>query len=43
MTERMTACVKEFRLVADALRLRIQERFAWQCNVPDYVESATLP
>ena len=27
---------------ADALRLRIEERFGWQCRVPDYLESVAL-
>jgi metallo-beta-lactamase family protein len=27
---------------ADALRLRIKERFGWQCHVPDYLESFDL-
>ena len=27
---------------ADALRLRIEERFGWQCRVPDYLESVEL-
>jgi metallo-beta-lactamase family protein len=27
---------------ADALRLRINERYGWQCRIPDYLETATL-
>jgi metallo-beta-lactamase family protein len=27
---------------ADALRLRIKERFGWHCHVPDYLETIAL-
>ena len=27
---------------ADALRLRVTERFGWQCHVPDYLEASEL-
>ena len=39
---RMTFITHGEPVAADALRMRIQERYAWQCRVPDYLETVDL-
>jgi metallo-beta-lactamase family protein len=39
---RMTFITHGEPVAADALRLRIQERFGWNCQVPDYLETVGL-
>ena len=39
---RMTFITHGEPVAADALRLRIEERFGWRCAVPEYLETAEL-